>query len=198
MVYVFESGTVAENMNRVLDRRTGKRWLVIMDDDILFLTPCWLDHMLFLMEKHQDIGLLVASELKTPEVLLEREKNPKAFAFRPRVNIINWCPGYLLLLDTERLDMDDLRVDEDIPGKSQMSDVDLSLQIQTQGFKCAMATHIFVDHPFNPDSKADTTGTKPNSPERRVIYEQQLEYMDKKWGRFFWDRYNYKVREVRE
>lgn len=183
LIYVFEEGTAHENINKVLDRRTGCRWLVIMDDDVEFLTERWLDRMIQVMERHSDVGMLVPVEVKRDQ---EREKFLEEIRGHEEtgLTVMSWNAGYVMLFDMDRLD--GIRADEGIPGPSGMSDVDLSLQVRSQGYKCAVTPEVTVYHPFKPVNPSwRKRWDVVQEHELLRLSREQIAYMTEKWGPFF-------------
>jgi hypothetical protein len=198
LIYVFEEGTAHANINKVLDRRNPEhRWLVIADDDVEFLTDRWLDKMIEVMERHKDVGMLVPGEVKSEE---DRDKYLETLDRRTdqgTLKITSWNAGYVMLFDMDRLDP--IRADEDIPGPSGMSDVDLSFQVRSQGYKCALTVDVGVYHPWKPTDiewrKKWDIVLEHELPE---LSDEQGRYMRQKWGDFLGVNGNHRVLETRK
>jgi len=199
LIYVFEPGTAHANINKVLDR-VRSRYVVIMDDDLVFLTDGWLQKMLDVMQEHEDIGMLVPFEVKDEKdkdaYLADPSTNPNCAAHLERISMRPWCPGYVMMFDLDRLD--DLRADESIPGPSGMSDLDLSLQVRSQGFKCACLHDVLVYHPWKPLDRAwRRRWAIVQEEDLNELHQAQCRYMHKKWGSFFLQNRNLQIMEVR-
>ena len=184
LILVNESGTAHENINRVIDRSTADR-LVIMDDDaqILAPDPNWLDIMMKTMDDDPRIGMLVPLEIKTEETLRPYLKDKKMLMdFAPRENLYySWLPGYLMMFDRSRTP--DIRADEGIPTPWGMSDLDLALQVRWLGFDCVCCTRFCVYHPWKYNDDGSIV-------EKKEWDEIQHNFMRDKWGEFFTDVYH--------
>jgi glycosyltransferase involved in cell wall biosynthesis len=185
LIYVYAPGTAHENINKVLDRVTS-RYVIIMDDDLTFLTDNWLEKMLAVMQEHDDIGMLIPHEVKDEDhrgKVLEGHLDRSPHTDH-RITLHSWNPGYVMLFDMERLD--GLRADEEIPGPSGMSDLDLSLQVRSQGFHCARFWDVVVYHPWKPmDREWRDRWDIVQEENLHALSQEQCQYMERKWGDFF-------------
>lgn len=186
--YIYEKGTAHANINKVLDR-CQTRYCVICDDDVIFLDDNWLSTLLKTIEANEQIGMLVPVEIKTPELRDDYLKNGwGGQVVKPDFDMyqMSWLPGYVMVFDLERVP--ELRADENIPGPSGMSDLDLSLQVRSAGYKCIWTTRTVVYHPIKPlDVDWRQKWDIVQEHELPALHQQQVAYMRTKWGPFYED-----------
>ena len=175
LLYHHGPGTAHANMNKVIDR-SRSRYLVIMDDDVVPMVNGWLDHLLEVLRRNPDVGLVTPTEVKS---LSQKHLCTK---FKPyEAYESSWNPGYVMCLDRERVP--NIRADENIPGPSGMSDLDISLQVRAAGFVPAMTRSLVVYHPDKPMSSHWRKQYQiVPSEELQSLHEQQMAYMRAKWS----------------
>jgi hypothetical protein len=188
LIYRYGPGTAHENINEVIDRSTS-RYLCICDDDVEFLDPHWLTTLINVLKEFEEAGMVVPVELKTEETRNIYVKNGWCEEVpKPDFDVMGqtWLPGYVMLFDRERVP--ELRSDEDIPGPSGMSDLDLSLQVRSIGMKCALTSRTVVYHPTKPlDKDWRERWSIVQEDDLPELNRQQIMYMADKWGVFFTD-----------
>lgn len=186
LIYRYGPGTAHQNINKVLDRCTS-RYVAICDDDVEWLDEGWLTTLLDVLKSKDNIGMVVPVEIKHQnqrDSYIENgwcEEVPK-----PGYDIqeLPWLPGYVMLFDRERVP--DIRADENIPGPSGMSDLDLSLQVRSAGFKCALTTRTVMFHGLKPlDVDWRTKWEIVQEHDLSALHREQMIYMTGKWGSFF-------------
>lgn len=184
--YIFEPGTAHANINKVLDRCTT-RYVAICDDDVTWLDEYWLDTLLDVLKEHDQVAMVVPTEIKyedQKDSYLKNGWNPDCA--QPDYDLLecSWLPGYVMLFDRDRVP--ELRADEQIPGPSGMSDLDLSLQVRGNGFKCILTSRTVVYHPTKPlDHDWRQRWDIVQEEDLPALHHQQVTYMRKKWGSFF-------------
>jgi hypothetical protein len=179
---LIEPGTCHQNMNRAF--RTGSaRYVCLIDEDIEVLTRDWIWHLIEAMQEDDTIGAINCVEMKD---LLERAHWLAAAGEQPLTRHsmeIPWIPAYVTLLDRERTPW--YAVDEQIPGRKGMSDLDGSLLLRSRGFRCLRHLGVAVYHPHKgseDERRAMATTTKA---EELDCFPAQQEYMLHKWGKMF-------------
>lgn len=195
LIYRYGPGTAHENINHCLDRCTS-RYVAICDDDVEFLDEGWLTTLLQVIQSKDNIGMVVPIEIKN-EVQRNSylEQGWNEVVPKPGYDTLelSWLPGFVMLFDLERVP--EIRADEKIPGPSGMSDLDLSLQVRSAGFKCMLTSRTAVYHP---EKSLDIDWRKKWDivPEHELpeLYRSQIQYMTEKWGGFFTEAIGRKAR----
>lgn len=197
LIYVFEDATAHENINKVLARGTS-RWLVLMDNDVEIVTDLWLEKLLEIITRYDDLALVNPLEIKDQSDLEQYLASDASKDIgRRELLITTWNPAYTMMIDRSKLD--GLQADEKIPGRLGMTDVDLCLQIQAQGFKVAKTPEVIVFHPWKPhDPKSRIDMDSPTEDELPELHKQQVSYMRKKWGDFFTRNLPPRILEIRQ
>lgn len=172
-------GGCHENMNRAYQTGTA-RYVVLLDEDIQFLTKTWLAYLISVIEEDHQVGVVGCSEVKDGPnrdayyAMTDGEYQASRLELHP------WLPAFVMLFDRERTPW--LEFDEEIPGRKGMTDVDACLQIRAHGLTCVRDLGVTVYHPHKGDEQqriADETTTKA---EEMACFRDQVAYMEKKWG----------------
>ena len=194
LLYRIGPGTAHANINHIIRRATSK-YLAICDDDVEFLDSEWLTTLISVLKENPRAGMVVPVELKEKaqrDAYVEHgwcEAIPK-----PGYDIaeLSWLPGFVMVFDRERTP--NIMADENIPGVSQMSDLDLSLQVRSEGYQCLLTSRTAVYHPHKP---SDYTWRKQwqivSANDLGPLHEQQSNYMLQKWGSFYQESHGQRV-----
>lgn len=188
LIYRYGPGTAHANINHCLDRCTS-RYVVICDDDVEFLDESWLTTLINVLKENEEVGQVVPVEIKSQATRDAYVQNGWCDECKkPEYDLLScsWLPGYVMAFDMTRTP--DIRADEKIPGPSGMSDLDLSLQVREAGYKCLFTTRTVVFHGVKPlDVDWRMRWDIVQETELPALHQQQVAYMDSKWGPFFRD-----------
>lgn len=193
LIYVYEPGTAHENMNKIFQRGES-RYLAVCDDDVVFLDDYWLRTCIQELQRRPDIGLISPAQFqgkfepKTQNIedieLIKAYRENRDMVIpceNPTLLSMSWVGGCVMVIDRARVPH--VCPDVNIPGTSQMSDLDLCLQVRSLGFKVCTTTKCAMFHPFASDFKMQD----PEVVLRPTYAQNQCEFMHHKWGSFFSD-----------
>lgn len=174
-------GSVHSNFARALDMCVTQRW-VVCDEDVVFLTPNWLEKLMQDLDDNPDIGVVGTAQVKTEEGRFDYEAGllvPEA-----KLERVKWMPGHVIAGD--RMRTGTIRPDIKIPGVKGMSDVDYCLAIRNAGLEIAIDHSVVVYHPDK--AFADSARREMANPtigEEQEIFPKQVAFMLKKWGTMY-------------
>lgn len=183
LIVANEPNTTAMQCVNLAIKRSTSRWMCILDDDCIILQDHWLDLLIEILEKHDDVALISCVEIKDAESLKKFQENPENFWPSDLVTTVelNWAAGYLHLFDREKVP--DLLADEQIPGSYGMSDTDFCFQIKRFGYKLARTTKTVVYHPWKiTDPEWRDKYSMVREEDELTQYNLQDAYMTEKWG----------------
>jgi len=171
-------------MNLAFARRTS-RFTVLLDDDVILMDDGWLQHLVDVLLQHDDVAIVVPSEIKQPGEYNSYLEERKTSSMQPTPLLeMTWMPGYTMAIDWEKVP--DLRCDEEIPGRYRMNDVDLCLQVRSMGYKVVLDRTFAVYHLEKIDSLDWKRKNDLMLPEEEIpLHRQQVRYMAQKWGNFY-------------
>lgn len=168
---LIQPGSVHQNMQRVLEMApSDSRFVCWLDEDIQFLDKDWLQ---CLLEQFQDpqVGMVGTAQVKTAEQLFDYEMFEKRGTELPNTPIeVDWLPAHCIMLDRSRVKS--LYADVNMPGIKGMSDVDICMQVRSQGLKIILDERVVVYHPWKPDVENPSAD----------VFPEQVCYMLQKWG----------------
>jgi len=195
LVQYDEDSTSFEAINRCL-KRSKSRYVCICDDDLEFIDENWLPKLIEVMQQHEDIGMLVPIEFKKPEeVEAWRSLGSEELQSRHHwVTSVSWAAGYVMLFDRERTPW--IHMDENIPGRVQMSDLDMSLQVRDAGYNVAITAATVVHHIPKPQTPEYIEQYGDWGVEQTKFYDEQCAYMEHKWGNFWHESRVQQVLEI--
>lgn len=195
LIYVFEEGTIAENLHRAI-ARSKSRWCCFMDDDVEVLTDNWLRMLMQRMEQYPDIGVMTIGEIHEQEIADGYLSN--SLNWLSGVDIRTWCQGCVHLYDKDRLDEGKIPLPPiDSPPPTGMCDVDMSWQVRGQGLKCGRCREVVVwHHPKqrdNPEYVEKYQEIRPETIEWR--WKELRLYMANRWGHHYFQN-NIVIRDL--
>lgn len=185
IICAYEEDTTAyQCLNRAIDRSTS-RWMCVIDDDAIPLQDYWLRDMIDVLERHDDVGMIGASEVKSEADLEDLMNNPLHFGKESDLVVaVRWVPGYFTIFDREKVPH--VRCDEGFAGRYGMSDLDLCLQVREAGLDVAYSFKTTMYHPWKNPNSAFRDKYQMEQPEAELpLHEKHREYMFKKWGQFY-------------
>jgi GT2 family glycosyltransferase len=172
-------------------KRATSRYVALCDDDCLFLTDNWITILIDLLKHHESFGAIAPMEVKRVHDMQNYLSDPLSIRLLPSpprsLISVPWAATYCLVVDRERVP--DIVIDENMPGKVAMVDVDVGLQIMHAGYEVGMTDAAVVLH---------SEATRRDSDQRRTVYEEQKLHMFKKWGDFFLANFRQRILRVIE
>lgn len=131
---------VASNAQRTWDyaRLTGKRYVVMMDDDIEILQDDIIERAIEVLEEN-NWAMCVPYETYNSNYELGKHK----FEVRER----EWMPGYFVVIDTEK--MKGYEFDNTLNDNEDHVDLDMSLYAHSLGYKMGMVDRIIIHYTDN-------------------------------------------------
>lgn len=132
-VAVIRQDKINRNMEalRQVFLRSGRRYWVFLDDDIVFLSPDTLEVALRTMIRHQ-LGICGVYSSFNPEVL-ERPYDVS----RLREEIVGWVPGYFMMVDSWKIGH--IQPVQDLPDGNTAVDTTYCMLARMEGYPIGVA-----------------------------------------------------------
>ena len=164
-------GPVNLNMGYLREEflKSGKRYAIYCDHDIVFLNPDIIRNALITLVSNK-CGMVTVYSSHNPEYLTKPYNNTNLVT-----TIIPWSIGYFLGVDLKKVGH--IKPNMELPNPNYAEDVDFSVQVRMAGYDIVCCND-YVYHLKKGNPQHDETSTRITD-----------EYFVKKYGQFYRDVY---------
>ena len=186
LIYVYEPDTTSYQAVTQAFARSTSRWRLLIDDDVIPMDDYWIATVVGVLERHDDVGVVAALELRTMDLVNEYAADKDGFRQRCGAGVVESTSlSGLMAFDMEKVP--NLYSEENFPGRYGMNDADLAFQVHRAGFKSAFTCLTCVKHLWKPDGERDWRLKNDIIPQDEEPYWHELhkQFMREKWGDYF-------------
>jgi glycosyltransferase involved in cell wall biosynthesis len=168
LIVTKHKGSILAGYTNMLEafRKSGKRYFLFMDDDIVILNGNIIKNAFELLIS-QKYAAVIAHMTYNKLALTNLYDNSKLTSHLEKVLM-----GYFALCDSTKIK--DIYFDQNLPWKNVSTETDFGLSIQSMGFELGICAD-YLYHENKPD-------TNPHE-----HYLETNKYLENKWGVFFRD-----------
>ena len=162
------------SINKALEVSKDSKYVCFQNDDTIF-TEGWLEEMVYIFEKYQDVGI-ANPEWEKPDGVRIDEYAKLIKKYKGQTIDTDWCRGHSFFVRREVIEKIGGLDTAYLPG--YYDDRDYSLKAIKAGYRCVRAKAAFVYHIRNA-----TMNRMVGEETTRNLNEKNSKIFYKKWGR---------------
>ena len=176
LIIIRHNGTITDGYISMINafEKSGKRFQLWMDDDIIILNPDIIEHAFQLLISQKYAAVIAHMTYKTAALTTPYDASLLVPPLAPRLEKV--LMGYFMLVDGWRVK--DIKPDVNLPYPNISVETDYGLSIQASGYEFG----ICADYVYHQNKKDNNT---------KEQYLETNQYLENKWGQFFKDNVVY-------